>query len=144
MEEKQHSNPAPEIDIEAIMRQVRGEVIAKKSARIKNSPLAAGVGGRRFPPDYYDHLYQAGLIFDVSNVELQVTKVPIPIIGPIIEKLRQKFHELVLFYVNKSATEQAEVNKNLLSALSILSQELEQMPQWPDNQTVAGQQPEQQ
>jgi hypothetical protein len=134
MEENQNSGQQSEIDIEAIMREVRGEVLAKKSARIKNTPLSAGVGGRRFPPDYYDHLYQAGLIFDVSTVELHVTKVPIPIIGPLIEKLRQKFHELVLFYVNKSAAEQAEVNKNLLSALSILSQELEKMPEWSDNQ----------
>lgn len=134
MDEKKETNTGPDVDIEAVMREVRAEVLAKKSARIQNSPLAAGVGGRRFPPAFYDHLYQAGLTFDVSTVELHVTKVPIPIIGPIIEKLRQKFHELVLFYVNKLAAEQAEVNENLLSAMSILSQELESMPDWQDNQ----------
>ena len=133
MEEKQEQNSTPDIDIETIMRDVRAEVLAKKSARIQNSPLAAGVGGRRFPAEFYDHLYQAGMIFDVSTVELEVTRIPIPIIGPIIERLRQKFHELVLFYVNRLAAEQAEVNENLLSAISILSQELEQMPDWEDN-----------
>ena len=133
MPDKPDPNDTSNVDIEAIMRDVRAELLAKKSARIQNSPLAAGVGGRRFPPAFYDHLYQAGLIFDVSTVELHVTKNTIPIIGPIIEKFRQKFHELVLFYVNKLATEQAEVNENLLSALSILSQELEQMPNWDNN-----------
>lgn len=133
METQQNPDNTPDIDIENIMREVRAEILAKKSARIQNSPLAAGVGGRRFPPAFYDHLYQAGLTFDVSTVELHVTRIPIPIIGPLIEKLRQKFHELVLFYVNKLAAEQAEVNENLLNALSILSQELEQMPHWETN-----------
>lgn len=142
MEEIKESETTPNVDIETIMREVRAEVLAKKSARIQNSPLTAGVGGRRFPPAFYDHLYQAGLTFDVSTVELHVTKIPIPIIGPIIESLRQKFHELVLFYVNKLAAEQAEVNENLLSALNILSQELEQMPDWEDNRHLANQQSE--
>jgi hypothetical protein len=136
MEEKGNSDNSPNVDIEGIMREVRAEVLAKKSARIKNSHLASGVGGRRFSPAFYDHLYQAGLTFDVSTVELHVTKIPIPIIGSIVEKLRQKFHELVLFYVNKLAAEQAEVNEHLLSAVSILSQELEQMPDWQDNQST--------
>lgn len=142
MEERQNADNKPEVDIEAVMREVRAEILAKKSARIQNSPLLAGVGGRRFPPAFYDHLYQAGLTFDVSIVELHVTKIPIPIIGPLVEKLRQKFHELVLFYVNRLAAEQAEVNENLLSALSILSQELERMPVWEDNQPLAAKQAE--
>jgi hypothetical protein len=138
MEERKNSDTTPDVDIEAIMREVRAEVLAKKSARIQNSPLASGIGGRRFPPAFYDHLYQAGLTFDVSTVELHVTKIPIPILGPIIESFRQKFHQLVLFYVNKLAADQARVNENLLSALSILSQELEQMPDWEDNQPSGG------
>lgn len=133
MEEKQSTGEMPEVDIEAVMREVRAEILAKKSARIQNSPLAMGVGGRRFPPAFYDHLYQAGLSFDVSAVELHVTRIPIPVIGPIIERLRQKFHELVLFYVNKLAAEQAAVNEHLLSAIGVLSQELEEMPVWEDN-----------
>jgi hypothetical protein len=142
MEEKKDTNAVPDVDIETIMREVRAEVLAKKSARIKNSPLASGVGGRRFPPAFYDHLYQAGLTFDVSTVELHVTKVPIPIIGPLLERLRQKFHELVLFYVNKLAAEQAEVNEHLLNAISVLSQELEQMPDWEDNRPPVNHQSE--
>jgi hypothetical protein len=141
MEDKQTTGQAPNVDIEAIMREVRAEVLAKKSARIQNSPLSGGVGGRRFPPAFYDHLYQAGLTFDVSTVELHVTKIPIPIIGPLVEKLRQKFHELVLFYVNKLAAEQAQVNEHLLSAISVLGQELETMPDWKDNR-VTNQAPE--
>jgi hypothetical protein len=137
MEEKQNRDEMPAVDIEAIMREVRAEILAKKSARIQNSPLAAGVGGRRFQPAFYDHLYQAGLTFDVSLVELHVTKIPIPIIGPLVERLRRKFHELVLFYVNRLAAEQADVNESLLNALSIMSQELEQMPVWEDNDSTS-------
>jgi hypothetical protein len=114
------------------MSEVRAEILAKKSARIQNSPLAAGVGGRRFPPAFYDHLYQAGLTFDVSMLELHVTKTPLPIIGPLVEKFRQKFHELVLFYVHKLAVEQTKENEHLLSATAILGQELEQMPEWKE------------
>jgi hypothetical protein len=132
MKEKPDSDSLPEVDIEAIMSEVRAEILAKKSARIQNSPLAAGVGGRRFPPAFYDHLYQAGLTFDVSMLELHVTKTPLPIIGPLVEKFRQKFHELVLFYVHKLAVEQTKVNEHLLSATAILGQELEQMPEWKE------------
>jgi hypothetical protein len=50
-------SPDNHVDIETVMRQVRAEVLAKKSARIQNSALAAGVGGRRLPAEFYDHLY---------------------------------------------------------------------------------------
>lgn len=116
-----------DVDIEAIMGQVRAEVLAKKSARIQKSALAGGVGGRSLPADFYDHLYQAGLAFDVSEVKLQVTPVPVPIIGSLVNRFRQKFHELVLFYINKLAVEQADFNEHLLNAVTILSHEVERL-----------------
>ena len=50
-----------------------------------------------------------------------------PIIGPFLHRFRQMIHEVVVFYVNKLASQQIEINKHLLRAVSILGEEIEKM-----------------
>lgn len=113
-----------EIDIEEIMRQLRQQILAEKG--IAHNGQAISLQGRRFPPEFYEHLYHAGLAYDQISGRMHVTKVPIPIIGRIIEIARTKIHELVLFYVNQLSAEQIKVNHHLLQAISIMSQTMEE------------------
>ncbi|MFQ5399200.1 MAG: hypothetical protein ACE5E7_06335 [Anaerolineae bacterium] len=125
MSEQETSAPAEEVNIEVIMQEIRKQILAKKSQLSPGGQPVVRVEGSRFPPEFYEHLYQAGLAYDQLQVKLHVSKTAVPIIGPVLQWVRQKIHELVLFYVNKLAASQIKVNTHLLRALSILSEELE-------------------
>lgn len=117
----------PEVNVEAIMQQIRQQIIAKRAAV---GPGAAGSGdlvvtGKRFSPEFYEHLYQARLALDDYQVPVFVSKSGVPIIGALLVWLRTKFHELVTYYVNQSAARQVSATHHLLQALSVMGQELE-------------------
>ncbi|MCB9422041.1 MAG: hypothetical protein H6667_19730 [Ardenticatenaceae bacterium] len=112
------------INIEDIMQEIRQQILAKQTTLAKQGGQFP-VSGERFSPEFYEHLFQAALAYDQTQVKIHVTPHKTPIIGPIIQWVRYKLHELVLFYVNKSAVQQMLVNEHLLQAISIMSQELE-------------------
>jgi len=117
----------PEVNVEAIMQQIRQQIIAKRAAV---GPGAAGSGdlvvtGKRFPPEFYEHLYQARLALDDYQVPVFVSKSGVPVIGSLFVWLRTKFHELVTYYVNQSAARQVSAINHLLQALSMMGQDLE-------------------
>ena len=117
-----------EINVEAIMQQIRQQIIAKRAAV---GPTAGGseiaVTGKRFPPEFYEHLYQARLALDEVQVPVFVSKSGVPIVGGLIVWLRTKFHELVTYYVNQSSARQVSASEHLLRALSLMGQELEEI-----------------
>lgn len=113
------------VDIEAIMREIRSEILRQKSVTAEIPSITTSMSGKRFPPELYEHLYQAALVYDVSGMKLHLAGGSVPIIGSLARRLRQKVHELVLFYVNKLAARQTEFNKHLFSAVSILVASLE-------------------
>jgi hypothetical protein len=119
------TQPEPEttIDIEAIMEQIRSQILAKTGGV---SPMTVPVRGRHFPADFYDHLYQASLTYHKVEARLHLTPVNIPLFGPLVQWLRRKVHEVVIFYVNQVAIQQIEVNGHFLQALTLLSQSLEE------------------
>lgn len=125
-------SPSESVDIEVIMQQIRRQILAKKAALGPAQPTSlTPVGGKRLPPTFYEHLYQAALAHDQVGVKLWVTPVQLPLVGRLLERLRVKFHELVVYYVNQTAAQQIKVNHHLLQALSILSQELEKEAEEP-------------
>ena len=113
------------VNVEAIMQTIRQQIMEKKATESKDAPLIS-VDGKRFPPEFYEHLYQAGLTYDQTFIKLHTTKSSVPLIGPFIDFLRQKVHELVVFYVNQMAADQIRVNTHLLKAISIMSETLEE------------------
>jgi hypothetical protein len=117
---KQTDTDNEPIDIERIMQEIRAEILAQRGLG-----AAVPTGGKRLPPEFYEHLYQATLASDQLLIQLHVTPIRLPLIGPLLERLRRMVHQLVLFYVNQLAAQQTEVNGHMLQALSILSQELE-------------------
>ncbi len=115
------------VNVEEIMQQIRQQIIAKRAA----VGVAAGgsdiaVTGKRFPPEFYEHLYQARLALDEVHVPVFVSKSGVPIIGGLLVWLRTKLHELVSYYVHKSAERQGSASEHLLRALRLLGQELEE------------------
>ncbi|MCB8984066.1 MAG: hypothetical protein H6659_09585 [Ardenticatenaceae bacterium] len=115
-----------QVNIEAIMQEIRQKILTDQTVRMPDGQPLVAIGGKRLPPEFYEHLYYAGLAYNRVGVKMNVTRVNVPIIGSMIEMLRRKLHELVLYYVNQIATQQVEVNYHLLRAVSILSQELEE------------------
>ena len=114
-----------DINIEEIMQEIRQQILIKQATLSKGETLVP-TGGERFSPEFYEHLYHAALAYNQIQVKVHVTPTSIPVISPIIQWVRYKMHELVLFYVNRSAIQQTIVNEHLLRAISMLSQELEQ------------------
>ena len=117
------NNTAINVNIEDIMRDIRVKILAKH-VTAGSEPIVP-TSGKYLPPEFYEHLYQAALAYENVGVKLHVTKVNIPLIGGLIETIRGKIHELILYYVNQIASQQTEVNYHLLRALAIASQELE-------------------
>jgi len=116
-----------EVNIEEIMQQIRQQIMAKRAAVGVGAGGRAGaapfVTGKRYPPEFYEHLYQARLALDEVAVPVFVSKSGVPIIGGLLVWLRTKIHELVVYYVNLSAARQASATEHLLQALSLVGQE---------------------
>ena len=116
---------ADEINIEEIMQEIRQQILEKKDVVWSGGAPTVTVGGKRLPADFYEHLYQATLVHDQIGVRQHVTKTQVPLIGGLLDNVRSKLHELVLFYVNKLAAEQIQFNTHILQAVNLLAQELE-------------------
>jgi hypothetical protein len=118
--EQQEKNEA-DVDIEAIMQDIRQQILSQRRVGKGDLPVA----GRRFSPAFYEQLYQVGLMQSEIGVTMQVTKSNVPLVGTLIDKVRAKFHQLMLFYAEQVVAQQLPVNEHLLQAVTLLSQELE-------------------
>lgn len=118
----------PQVKIEEIMKEIRAQIVAKNDAQTAGqggAGVAVNLTGKRLPADFYEHLYLARLSYNQLNIKRHVTRSTVPLIGPLLDKLRGALHELVLFYVNQLAAKQIAMNTHLLQALSLLSEEIE-------------------
>jgi hypothetical protein len=113
------------ISTETIMQEIRAGILATQSQQTGKPPIVS-VTGNRFPPEFYEHLYQAGMTYDQIAPKLLVTENKLPIVGNWTQKIRTNIHQLVLFYVNKLASNQTDINKTLVSSLNTISQTLEE------------------
>lgn len=119
---EQENNPTDDVNIEEIMQEIRRQILSKKRVGKTELPVA----GRRFSSAFYEQLYRADLALGEGGVKLDVTRSPLPVFGPLIDKLRAKVHQLVIFYVNQAVIPQNEFNARLFQAVTLLSQELEE------------------
>lgn len=114
-----------EVNIEEIMQQIRQQILEKRLATTPDGRSPIRITGKRLPADFYEHLYQAGLVYDQIQVPVNVSRISVPLIGPLLQTIRHKLHELVIFYVNQLAANQIQMNHHLLQALNILAEEME-------------------
>lgn len=118
---------SPAVNIEDIMQDVRDEILSRTlPEQARRRP-----GARTLPPDFYEHLYRAGLAQAELTIKPLIVKSNTPVIGPLIDWIRLQFHQLVGYYFDHLAYRQSEINQHLLQALRQLD-----MP--ADDQTTTG------
>ena len=115
------------IKIEEIMQHIREQIITRKTAESLDGRPIVRLVGKHLPPEFYEHLYHAGLMYNQIDVQIYLSPTPIPLIGPLLQRLRQMVHEVVVFYVNGLAAQQMEINKHLLRTVSLLGEEMEKL-----------------
>lgn len=114
-----------QVDVELIMQEIRQQILARRAATGASLNPGVIVTGKRYPAEFYEHLYQAQLALDEYQVPVLVTKSTVPVFGGLIDWMRTKLHELISFYVNQGVVRQANASNHLLQALSLVGQEME-------------------
>jgi hypothetical protein len=117
-----------EIDVEAIMKQIKAYVVARKMAAEDGLAEAFSGFNGRLDPDLYEAVYQLTMTYDQIRVPELITETSIPIIGRLWTALRRQFHSLALFYVNQLAAKQIAFNRHLAALASEIVKELERLP----------------
>jgi len=117
-----------EIDVEAIMQQIKAYVIARKMAADDNLAESPSRFTGRLDPDLYEALYQVTMTYDQIRVPELITETSIPVLGRLWLAVRRQFHSLALFYVNQIAARQIVFNRHLVALVSETVKELEELP----------------
>ncbi len=126
----------PELDAEAIMRQIRENIRERRAeAEAKGLNYEAFVEGlyasqvsARFDHQIYYDLRRMSVGYDKVGVGLSLTESQLPIIAPLVQRVRRALHHLVIYYVNKLAAQQARFNEFVVRALTNLVKALEDGP----------------
>jgi hypothetical protein len=120
----------PEIDVEAIMRQIREKIRERREEAeaqgIDIDSLAAGDHDRRFDDDLYREMRQVSASASQMGVILSpAEKDGIPILSVLSNRIRLAMHQLVVYYVNMLAAQQNHHNGQLVRLLMKLVRGLE-------------------
>jgi len=124
----------PEIDAEAIMRQIR-ETIRKQriQAEAQGADYEALIEGictsqatARFDRSLYDALQRMSVSYDKIGVGPLLTGSSIPIVAPLVRRIRMALHQLVIYYVNELAGQQVRFNEHVVRATAMLIKGLEE------------------
>jgi hypothetical protein len=113
------------VDVEAVMRQIRAHIVARRNTAGVASDVALPTFEGRLNAAIYEQLYHAALIHDQLYLSINVAPSHTPLLGRFITLLRRKFHELVAYYVNQMAQKQIVFNRHILGAVNGLVQEVE-------------------
>ena len=122
----------PEIDAEAIMRDIRARIRQRRAQAeaqgLDYEALAAGLPAEsvgRFEADLYFDLRRLSVSYDEVGVKLSLTETRLPLIGGVVQRVRAALHQVILYYVNMLARQQARINKYNLRVLTALTRDLE-------------------
>ena len=120
----------PEINAEAIMRQIRENLRSRRQeaeARgFEFDSLAAGEYPRRFDDDLYREIRQVSASVARLGVSPSISaKGAVPILSSLFRRVRIVLHQLVIYYVNQLAAQQNRHNRQVLRVLMELVRELE-------------------
>jgi len=126
----------PDIDAEAIMRQIRENIRQRRvTAEAQGVNYEAFVEGlyaaqvtARFDHSLYYDLRRMSVGYDKIGVGLSLTESKTPLIAPLIQRIRGGLHHLVIYYVNMLAGQQSRFNEYVVRALTGLVKSLEAGP----------------
>ena len=121
MSEENETRSEETVNIEAIMAEIRVQIQEKRHASASDVPPAYD---GPLPAEFYEALIKAKQINAQLQPKMILTDSSFPIIGPLLQRLRYNFHELVLFYVNQLASNQIHFNTHLIKALILLSEDV--------------------
>ncbi|MGD1994104.1 MAG: hypothetical protein PVI59_13005 [Anaerolineae bacterium] len=121
----------PEIDPAQIVEQIRSRIQRRREALgyprddfpTFGAAAYPGEPGGDFDADLYYHLRQVNEAYPQVGVESDLAPSPVaqmPLVGRLWARVRRQAHNLVLFYLNKLAGQQAAVNRHLVSVLNRL------------------------
>ncbi len=126
----------PEIDAAEIMRRIR-ERIRQRRVEAEEAgvdydaflrTLATDRENARFDKSLYTALRQTAAMSDHLGVGLSLTRPSIPLLGPLIQRVRTALHNLALYYVNLLALQQREFNRHIVQLFVSLIRSLEREP----------------
>jgi hypothetical protein len=89
------------------------------------APEAIKRGGR-FSETVYDRIEEAGVLADATFVQPVITPVHVPVVGELWQRVRRAAHNLTIFYVNRHAGAQTSFNREVVSGLREVVQELDE------------------
>ncbi len=116
---------AEDLDVEEIMRRIRAYITARGGVvapvEVTGSPNPGGPLARSLAAGLAEASRAAGNV----AVTMNVTRTPVPVIGPIVDGVRARFHQLVIFYVNQMAARQMAFNAQVMRTLRDLVEELD-------------------
>ena len=123
----------PALDAEAIMREIRTRIQQRRAqAEAQGLDFDALAEGRftldrptRFNSELYYELRRLSVSGEQVGVGLSLTTSRLPVIGPLVQRIRGALHQLVVYYVNMLARQQARVNAYDAQAWAALMTELE-------------------
>jgi hypothetical protein len=125
-----------EIDAQAIMRQIRENMRQRRSMAEAQGldyeafaqGLYASPESARFDRSLYYDLRWLSTSYHKIGVGLSLTESRIPLVAPLVQRVRAALHHLVIFYTNKLAGRQTRFNEYVVRALTGLVKELEKEP----------------
>ena len=134
----------PAVDAEAIMNEIRARIRQRRAqAEAQGLDYDAFVEGlyaaktaARFDRELYYDVRRLRLSYNKIAVGLSLTTNRLPVIGPLVQRVRAALHHLVLYYVNMMAGQQMAFNECVVRALSRLVKNLEDEPAPSDIKTL--------
>ena len=121
----------PEIDAEAIMRQIRANIRQRRmqaeAEGLDYTSLASGTYVPRFDENLYTVLRQLETTpYARPDVRLAIAKpAAIPVVGALVQRVRTALHQLAIYYVNMLAEQQRSFNALVIRTFKALVRELE-------------------
>lgn len=122
----------PEIDAEAIMRQIRANIRQRReAARTQGIDFDAFLDGiyhqdqGHFEPAVYYNIRRMNTMYDRITVKQYVSPRSVPLVGELMQRVRVAMHDLVIYYVNMLGSKQVLFNEALVYMLNDLLAGLE-------------------
>ncbi len=128
-----NDTPQPKLETDAIMREIQARIQQRRiQAEAQGLDFDALASGRytpdrptRFNAELYYELRRLSLSGEQIGVGLSLTTSRLPVIGPLVQRVRLALHQVVIYYVNMLARQQARVNAYEARAWSVLMTDLE-------------------
>ena len=122
----------PEIDVEAIMAHIRANLATRdeegqpvRFPSFTMDPSHEREGNGPLSEELYYNLGQLNLNYDQIWVDSTLESRPVPVIEPLIRRLKHEFHNLSVYYVNLLAGKQVSFNAHATRIFNQMVKELE-------------------